>query len=225
MSLMEPVRYYCEEFGAELQRVRAASSDRYDRSISVVSLVPDHPDGSHAERAAAFRQVRSRPLFLFCYFFTALIDQAIHASLRQEHAYFDHLARYPKLVGILAALGTNLHPAVLLLAATLYLHESESEAATEQFKTLADFFIKDYHHFLDVKYPALTGRLTDPGERRDAVRRLFTELSSALALLFVPTSLGSYSRERPNRDLYESWVRYFNRGVNAHLRWLESGQP
>ncbi len=222
---MEPVRYYLEEFGAELQKVYRASSSR---CISIVSLLPDPipggGDGPHTRCAAAFREVRSKPLFLFCYFFTALIDQAIHASLRQEHAHFDRLAGYPKLVGILATACTNLHPAVLLLAATLYLRDSDVDEATRHFGCLADFFIEDYHVFLEAKYPALTGRLVDPGERHQALHQLFRELSSALALLFVPTSLGPYSCKRPNRQLYESWVRYLNRGVNAHLRHLESTQ-
>jgi hypothetical protein len=154
---MEPVRYYREEFGAELQKVCRASSSR---CISIVSLLPDPipggGDGPLTRCAAAFCEVRSKPLFLFCYFFIALIDQAIHASLRQEHVHFDRLARYPKLVGILATACTNLHPAVLLLAATLYLDDSEVDEATVHFECLADFFIEDYHVFLDVKYPALT---------------------------------------------------------------------
>jgi hypothetical protein len=138
--------------------------------------------------------------------------------------HFDRLAGYPKLVGILATACTNLHPAVLLLAATLYLDDSEVDEATVHFECLADFFIEDCHVFLGVKYPALTRRLVDPGERHEALRRLFRELSSALALLFVPGSFGPYSRRRPNLQLYESWVLYLNRGINAHLRCLESSQ-
>ncbi len=192
-NLKDPILYYKEDFGRELRSVQYAETHNEDR-ISIVSFLQDkHASGLINEKARVFKSLPSQRLLLFSYFFTSLIDQAIHSALRDEHPYFDRLARYPKFVGILATYWHNLHPGLILLTATLFIKKEYQDIANRQFSALSDFFTDDYEDFLLNIYPSLTGRLQTEQSRRAAVKKLYTELSNSLALLFIPRSLEPYS--------------------------------
>jgi hypothetical protein len=215
--MKDPILYYKEDFERELRSVQYAASQREDR-ISIVSFLQDkHASGLIDEKARIFKSLPSQRLFLFSYFFTSLIDQAIHCALREEHPYFDRLARYPKFVGILATYWHNLHPGLLILTATLYNSKEDIDIATQQFCALSDFFTEDYEDFILNIYPSLTGRLQTEQARRAAVKKLYTELSNAAALLFIPRSLGPYSSLSPDNNLYMKWMSYFGKKINAKL--------
>ena len=84
---MKAVSYYKEEFGHDLLRFSSATSDN---TLSIVCLVPKwgHP-GPLGDPADKFQELENKTRFLFCFFFSALLDQAIHSSLREEHAHFN----------------------------------------------------------------------------------------------------------------------------------------
>ena len=220
--MKDPISYYKEDFGQELLAIQNATTATIKDRISIVSLLPvEQYPGLLDENARVFKSLPSQRLFLFSYFFTSLIDQAIHSALREEHPYFDRLARYPKLVGILATYHHNIHPGLLLLAATLYINKDEQAMATEQFYALSDFFVEDYEEFIVNKYPSLTGRLQTEPDRNIAVRKLYTKLSNAIALLFLPRSLRPYSSLSPDIKLYEKWMSYFIKKINKKLNYYE----
>lgn len=220
--MKDPISYYKEDFGYELLAVQNATTATEKDRISIVSLLPseEYP-GLFFDNALAFKSLPSKRLFLFSYFFTSLVDQAIHSALREEHPYFDRLARYPKFVGILVTYYHNIHPCLLLLTATIYTSKEDQDIASEQFCTLSDFFAEDYEDFILNKYPTLTGRLQVEQVRRTAVHKLYTELSNAMALLFIPRSLRPYSLILPDIKLYEKWVGYFAEKINAKLKNYE----
>lgn len=165
---MNVLDYYRSEFGSELKKVAEASGNR--NRISIVSLVPsDKPTRSFQMAGQAFDKVSSKRHFLFCYFFSALIDQSIHSGLREEHQYFDAYANYPKFCGILATYWSNLHPALLLLVATLYTPVNEKETSIIEFKELSDYFIDYYCNFFKEQYPSISGRLTSTRDRKSVV--------------------------------------------------------
>ena len=222
IDMKDSVKYYKENFGYELLAVQNATTATIKDRISIVSLLPaEQYPGLVGENARAFRSLQSQRLFLFSYFFTSLIDQAIHSALREEHPYFDRISQYPKLVGILATYHHNIHPALLILAATLYTDKEDRSMATKQFCALADFFAEDYEDFLVNKYPSLTGRLQTEQMRKRAFRKLYTELSNALALIFLPRSLRPYSSFSPDIMLYEKWMNYFIKKINKKLNDYE----
>jgi len=217
-DMEDPISYYKEDFGCDLLSVQNATTGAVENRISIVSLVPAKLGPSlFDEYARAFKGLASKRLFLFSYFFTSLIDQAIHSALSEEHPYFDRFARYPKLVGILATYHHNIHPGLLLLAATLYINKEDQNAATEQFCALSDFFAEDYENFILNQYPFLTGRLQTEQARKIAVRKIYTEISNAMALLFIPRSLRPYSSLSPDIELYEKWMGYFAKKINYKL--------
>jgi hypothetical protein len=220
--MKDSVKYYKENFGYELLAVQNATTATIKDRISIVSLLPaEQYPGLFDENARAFRSLPSQRLFLFSYFFTSLIDQAIHSALREEHAYFDRIAQYPNFVGILATYHHDIHPGLVILAATLYTNKEEQSMATNQFCALADFFAEDYGDFLVNKYPSLSGRLQTEQMRKIAVRKLYTELSNALALIFLPRSLRPYSSFSPDIKLYEKWMSYFIKKINKKLNDYE----
>jgi len=69
----DAVPYLSQTFAAELVPVQGATNDGYPGTLD--------------ETADAFQSLRSKRLFLFCCFFSALIDQTIHSALHEEHPY------------------------------------------------------------------------------------------------------------------------------------------
>jgi hypothetical protein len=218
----DPIRYYKDKFGIDLLRVTNATRATIKDRISVASLIPAAScSGGFCDTAAEFQKVRKKPLFLFCFYFSALIDQAIHSALREEHPHFDRLARYPKFCGILGSYHTNLHPALLLLVATLYTVNEDPTAITSDFETLSTFFPSDYYRFLVEEYPGLTGRLQTPAEQQRAAVQLFTELSNATAMLYQPVSLRPYSDAIPDHNLFTTWSGLVASNINKTLDDIE----
>lgn len=213
---MDAVRYYQEKFGSDLLRLINATSDS---RISIISLVPDPRAAPSSNPVASeFQRLEHKPRFLFCYYFSALLDQAIHSSLREEHTHFDRLARYPKFCGFLGSYHSLLHPATLLLIATLYTPQQDERLVTEELQELAAFFPQDYYRFLTGEYPSLTNRLNTAQEREDAAAKLFTELSNAVATLFLPRSLRPYSQAEPNLHLFDQWAASIASSINQDRR-------
>ena len=213
---MNALDYYRSEFGGDLKRIVDASGDR--NRLSIVSLVPSNkPSRSFQMASQAFDQVSTKRLFLFCYFFSVLIDQSIHSGLREEHTYFDQYAQHPKFCGILATYYSNLHPAALLLVATLYTPENEQEISIKEFNELSDFFIDDYCNFFKDQSPNISGRLKTAEQQNNAIASVLNEMSSALAILFVPVRISPYTTCEPDNNLYEKWLSYFRTKVNQRL--------
>lgn len=179
--MSEATDYYNTRFGIQLSEVATADPGWRGR-ISLPGLIPGvtHSTPRQARFFASLDE-KDRVLFLMCYFYSTLLDQAIHSSLREEHATFDHLARYPKLVGILGSVNTNLHPANLLVAVTVHMQALSSEAVTALFDDLTDFMAKEYVRFLTVEYPSLTTHLQDPSAQQQAIRLVFQEVVQATA--------------------------------------------
>jgi len=217
---VEPLEYYRSRFKVDLAKLGGGRSA--GGRISVVSLVPSgQPKGSFEEVGRVFSRLPNKRLFLFCFFFSSLLDQAIHSGIRGEHHFFDSIARYPKFCGILATYYHNLHPALLLLVATLYTSKDEYDCSIQDFRQLSDFFINDYCHLFTKRYPQLTGRLATTAEQHSAIRRVLNEMSSALAILFLPKSLRPYSAQPADTELCELWVSYFRDLVNDRLARYE----
>jgi hypothetical protein len=162
---MNAIEYYNEQFGRELLMVMNSRHPDSTNRLSILSLADDArlPQGMFDDHAANFRRVESKPRFLFCYYFSALIDQAIHSRLRELHASFDHYARYPKFCGILGSYWTNFHPNLILLVATLYVRPEDEEVALEDCGAYASFFPNDYCEFLREHMPKLANVHTADG--------------------------------------------------------------
>ena len=213
---MGALEYYRCTFSGDLAKMQSISTDR-DR-ISVISLLPsERPSGNLSEVGTVFDKCAHKRLFLFSFFFSALFDQAIHSSLKEEHQYFDSIVQYPKFCGILETYHHNIHPALLLLVATLYTTINENDESLEEFREYSDFFINDYCTFLREQYPNLTGRLQTDEEQKAAVRRVLNEMSSAIAIVFTPNSLKPYYNQRISNELYERWLSHFRNLVNKKI--------
>ena len=177
--MSEAKDYYNTLFGQQLLEVAHADSGWRDR-ISLVGLIPGATNATPGQaRVLASLEHKHRVLFLMCYFYSSLLDQAIHAGLREEHSDFDNLARYPKLVGILGSAWSNLHPAHLLVASTLHMQTLSSEAVLTLFDDLTKFMADEYVRFFTVEYPALTAHLQSPESQHRAILAVFQEVVRA----------------------------------------------
>jgi hypothetical protein len=213
---MGALEYYRCTFSGDLARIQSVSTDQ--NRISVISLLPsERPSGNLSEVGTAFDKCAHKRLFLFSFFFSALFDQAIHSGLKEEHQYFEPILQYPKFCGILETYHHNIHPALLLLVATLYTTITENDESIEAFREYSDFFINDYCNFLREQYPKLTGRLQTDEEQKAAIRRVLNAMSSSIAILFRPDSLKPYYNQQISNELYEKWLSYFRNLVNNNI--------
>lgn len=179
--MSEATDYYNTRFGPQLIEVANADSGWRDR-ISLAGLIPGAVNATPGQaRSFSSLDEKDRLLFLMCFFYSALLDQAIHSSLREEHSEFDHLARYPKLVGILGSANTNLHPANLLVAVTVNVQALSNEAVTALFDDLTRFMVKEYVRFFTVEYPSLTTHLQSPESQQRAILSVCQEVVRATA--------------------------------------------
>lgn len=171
--------YYSSRFG--LQLIKVANADAgWRNSISLVGLIPGAVNATPGQaRAFSLLEEKDRVMFLMCYFYSTLLDQAIHSGLRQEHSAFDNLARYPKLVGILGSACTNLHPANLLLAVTMHMDTLSSDTVTGLFDDVTTLMLNEYVRFFTLEYPALTDRLQGHDAQLQAIRIVLQEAVQA----------------------------------------------
>ena len=212
---MNPIDYYKNSFAHDLTIAQNIDPNHSDR-ISIVSLLPD--------KATCFDSMNSPYLFLFCFFFSAILDQAVHSGLREEHEYFANLARYPKIVGILAMYWHNIHPVTLLMAATFQISPDQKDDVTKEFETLSDYFIDDYCNFFIEQYPKLSGRLQKRDDQIRACSAILNEMSTALAILFCPKTIKPYSSKEADQELVEKWVSHFRDNVNNKIAYLDKNE-
>lgn len=212
---MNSLDYYYNKFPYDLENVYSSVSRSIsDRRLSIVSLLPlEKNSPTNFRNNYVFDKIQNQWLFLFCYFFSSLIDQSIHSALRSEHPFFDKIANYPKFVGILHTGWSNINPAFLLLIATLYVPTIDKEKSTNQFYLLADYFSDDYCKFFETEYPKLTGRLKKTEDRIEAIKAVLSELRDAINWISVPKKFYAYSNIEPDLDLYEKWIQYFSQKI------------
>jgi|GEM_PF-1234385 len=236
---MYAVQYYETSFSDELTRVAIPLLAAHHETstithtetmtrgarISIVSLVPETIGGGPIGAAAKqFQSLKNKQLFLFCYYFSVLIDQAVHSSLREEHEHFDTLHSYPKFCGFLGSYHHNLRPALLLLIATLYPNDATEHETIATVDLLAGYFRKNYISFFADAYPKHSGRLTDSHQRAAALTRLFRELRLATTPHSLPRTLQPFTTAIPSLHLFERWARHIAVAVEP-MPAPPAGQP
>jgi hypothetical protein len=215
---MKPIDYHKDYFHLELAHV-VGSNDFAENPhgafastrLSICELVPN----SHPE--SKLESLNDPVRFLFCYFFSSLLDQAFHSSLKEEHHHFEKHFGYPKLCGIFGSYWSILHPNLILLAATLYLKD-QRKAHDSDFQELAKYFPIRFKSLLTKEYPKMTGRLECHDQQRRSIRLLFMNMHQA-----ITESPHAWWRNNfsvvPKFDMnaYENWISFFESKLKAHL--------
>ncbi|WP_242333331.1 hypothetical protein [Anaeromyxobacter sp. SG66] len=199
--MAECIAEYCEVgFDRDAAALRSAAGVR----VSIVSLLPSsHPVGS--AHARVFEDFPRKEWFLWGFYFQALLDQALYSAARIDLARCEQPSPL-KLGGILAAYHLNLHPALLLLAAaTHYVTPDEVHRAIDEFAQLTQIQLD--------RAERVIARVS--AERGVNEERVWSEMSTGVALAFLPRGLRPYSTARPNEALYRSWTELVARAVNT----------
>ncbi len=179
----------------------------HGNQISIHSLISSDAHGHFGRTRRAFLASKSPYKFLHCFFFTALIDQAIHTALRDEHYKFEQIAGYPKFVGILSSYSHNIDPAVLLLISTVYLNEQNEKSIIDDFKSLTEYFLNDYIDFFHNVFPEYTNRLSTREKQNRAIRNVFSAIKSEMIWEYVPKGTAIII---PDQQLYRKLIDTFN---------------
>ena len=78
--------------------------------------------------------------FYFCFYFTVLVDMAIHSHFPSEHLKFDQLTMYPKLFGL--GVFQRVHPKSLLQFCRFM--RSETPIIVNLWRSYCRYFIRDW---------------------------------------------------------------------------------
>lgn len=209
----DPVKeYYKTIFVSEYLRIRKIG----DNSLSIASISPDKQIKNDRE-AEIFQSFPFKPLFLLCFFFHVLFDQAMHSSLREEHFYIDKLTRPLKFCGILSIAAANLHPAYLIMMATLYMNSDEKEITQEHFKKLTDYFLDDYENMILIKYPLASGDLHYFDNRKKALLKLLRTIKDATKRRPNLQLMKTFTDHSPDYVLYSEMMEYFSSKIDDKI--------
>lgn len=214
---MTPIEYYQQQFPADLGVVIGGRPTRGER-LSVLTFTASPTVGTIGAAQLRFQSFDTsvRVRFLFCLHFSVLIDQAIHEGARAIHPDFDRIAGYPKLAGILASYWSNLHPALLLRAATLHV-EAGADSASEDLASYAQFFPADYRRFILDDFPNHTQQLPDLPSRERLLSDVMSSARAAYSLFGAPSVRSGFfpfsGGTLPNEALYTEWLGVVRRGL------------
>lgn len=205
---MSIVEYYQQQFSKDLINLMNSHEFAKER-ISIVSLVDDMsaPDHYGVVRDE-FNRIQKKQFFLFSFFFSVLIDQAIHSAARHLHEDFQNIAQYPKLVGILSSYWSNLHPSLLLIASIK--HSKNLEDLENYFEDLAKFILNDYQKFFYCQFPKYTKLLYSNEEIKLNLNNIFNEISRAMIWTDVPKSIWSYQLNTNELHSYKTIIDKLN---------------
>ena len=202
---MTSIEYYKNYFPADLQNVMATLE--HGNRISIHSLISADAHGHFGRTRQAFLESKSPRMFLYCFFFIALIDQAIHAALRGEQDNFEKIAGYPKLAGILSSYWHNMEPALLLLISTIYLDEEDEKCIVDDFELLTNYFLNDYIDFFHNVFPEYANHLSTREMQNRAIKNVFSAIKSEMIWEYVPKGTAIIS---PDQKLYRKLIDTFN---------------
>jgi hypothetical protein len=154
----DPLHYYRSQYKEDLDLVSGNTGCIYSINLSPRDGLHGH--GNILERKdRTLKGIQHSVLFLLCYFFEVLLDQAIHTASRRGHNKFVRQFDCPKLSGALGSLGHNCNPMNLLVASDLYYLEDKFREVTVPFRVLSNFFLAE-------EYPAIINLilLNSPGD-------------------------------------------------------------
>jgi len=195
--------YYEHLFSNDLTKLMD-SSEFAKYKISMFSLIEGSGSSSHfGHTRKAFLSIEDKPCFLMSYFYTTLIDQALHTYDKLRHCDFNNIAKYPKLVGILSSYNSNMHPSNLLLISLCYIDSSDEEEYTNKFYQLTDYMVDDYENFIKNIFPKYTHKL-NTAEQLDMLKSVYAEIISSMSFNSV-------------RRLYHTEMKY---SVEVYMKWL-----
>ena len=209
---MSSIEYYKEYFSTDIQNVMRTLE--HGNRISIHSLISNNATDHFGRTRRAFLETKSPRMFLFCFFYTALIDQAIHSSLRAEHQNFERIAGYPKFAGILSSYWSNMDPSLLLLIATVYIKDENEIDVIKDFSDLTDFFLDDYIDFFHNLFPEYADGLKTRDHQNKAINKVFNEIRYSMQWSVVSKGTAIIS---PNLELYKVWILSLNEKVNKKI--------
>jgi hypothetical protein len=161
----------------------SSASSPEDPELSIVQFIPPSIGAGAQNGLYALSPVKDRLEFTLASFWDVLVDQATDTVGRRQMRDPRTGRSGLKLHGILGSRYDDLHPALLLLVATMYLRREKSSHVA---RALVDLVKADRDRFSDA--------LSDDGPR------IAGAAASGLARLFLPQSLGAYLPDRSPRQ-------------------------
>ena len=210
---MTNVEYYKNYFLTDVQNIMKTLND--NNKLSIHHFVRP---GTEGRTKQAYLKSKSQRMFLHCFFFLVLIDQAIHAGLREEHAIFERIAGYPKFVGILSSYNSNMHPTLLLLIGTS-LQDGENEySIIKCFEELTEYFLDDYENFFHCVFPQYADSLETKSAQTAVYKTVLLEMQNAMLWKNLQKDFNFIT---PNIQMFRLIIKFFNETVNRKLTNLK----
>ena len=197
---MNIIKYYEYQFQIDLTLLLHSTETKQDR-LSIVSLMDTMSAPSfYGDVQNAFKELSDKPLFLICYFYSVLIDQAIHSYDKELHYDFEKIAGYPKFVGILSSYWHNFEPSLLLLIAIKYIKEEED--FNNKFEIFTKYILNDYILFFKDIFPKYTLLLSNKSDIDSALNAIFYDIKISLKKENIPIRIWDTSFKEDEIKLY-----------------------
>jgi hypothetical protein len=201
---MNIIKYYEHQFQIDLTFLLNSTETKQDR-LSIVSLIDTmSASGFYGDVQNAFKALDDKPSFLICYFYTVLIDQAIHSYSKVLHHDFEKIAGYPKFVGILSSYWHNFEPSLLLLIAIKYIKEEEN--FNNKFEIFTRYILNDYIVFFKDIFPKYTLLLSNKSKIDSALNSIFYDITISLRKENIPTSIWNNSFKKDEIKFYYNLI-------------------
>ncbi len=216
---MDIIKYYTANFQNDLESLMNSTNPKQDR-ISIVSLVETMSAPEfYGTVQNAFKKIEDKPLFLICYFYSVLLDQAIHSYDRNLHCDFDKIAGYPKFVGILSSYWYNFEPPLILLIALLYIDEKEK--FIKNFEIFTKYIFEDYVNFFDCIFPKHTLLLNEKNATHNALNHIFKDIENSLKKENIPITIWDKRLSNNKIEIYYEVIDILQKEVKINLLKLK----
>jgi len=169
------LKYYEKEFKRDIKFLLNSDKNTWNR-ISMCSLreLDRQLPIFYGSVQNAFKKLKNKPYFLICYFYSVLLDQAIHSYSMELHCIFDNIAGYPKFVGMLQSYGSNFHPAILLCTSVLYTRNVDE--FLNDFEVFTKYILNGYINFFNMEFPRHTSLLKNQKDINKALASIFDDI-------------------------------------------------
>ena len=207
---MDIIKYYEIQFQKDLNFLINSTLHKENR-ISIVSLIETMTtSGSYQIVQNAFKTINYKSSFLICYFYSVLLDQAIHSYDKNLHADFDKIAGYPKFVGILSSYHYNFHPLKLLLIATLY----NNKNLINKFEIFTKYILNEYIRFFNKVFPQFTSLLKEKKDIICALNHIFDDIKISLNKINAPKAIWETNFSSNNTEAYYQLIDILQNELN-----------
>ncbi|MBU2488311.1 MAG: hypothetical protein KKA60_02860 [Proteobacteria bacterium] len=138
------MEYYESQFRSDLLQYCQGRSDAVVFRDTILRDVPELQNPRNIRFGTSGWEPVKKHDFYFCLYFTVLTDMALHSHFLRQHAMFDRIAMYPKLLGM--GFKQRLLPASVLF--DIRFRRNDAAVVEQLWRSYCAYFLRDWQESL-----------------------------------------------------------------------------